>query len=161
MPEQIFRAILFFMLDFILNNLPWLWLGVLVICIIIEAFTLSLTTIWSAIAAIPMIFISKTGMPFKWQLLIFALITLGLIIFTRPFAIKKLKIGRSKTNVNSLIGQEILVTKTVSQFQKGEAKTNNGVIWSVKSENDEEIAKGTVCIISEVEGNTLIIKQKI
>lgn len=149
------------MLDFILNNLPWLWLGVLVICIIIEAFTLSLTTIWSAIAAIPMIFISKTGMPFKWQLLIFALISLGLIIFTRPFAIKKLKIGRSKTNVNSLIGQEILVTKTVSQFQKGEAKTNNGVIWSVKSENDEEIAKGTVCIISEVEGNTLIIKQKI
>ena len=30
------------------NNLPWLWVAVTVICIVIETLTLSLTTIWFA-----------------------------------------------------------------------------------------------------------------
>lgn len=148
------------MLEFLSNLGSWFWFAILVVCIIIEAFTLSLTTIWSAIAAIPLIFIAKTNLDFKWQLLIFALLTVALIVFTRPFAIKKLKIGKSKTNINTMIGQEVLVTKGISKFQKGEVKASNAVIWSAKSENDEDIPKNTVCIVSAVEGNTLIIKQK-
>lgn len=148
------------MLEFLSNLGPWFWFAILIVCIIIEAFTLSLTTIWSAIAAIPLIFIAKTNLDFKWQLLIFALLTVALIVFTRPFAIKKLKIGRNRTNINTMVGQEVLVTKGISRFQKGEVKAENAVIWSAKSENEEDIPKNTVCIVKAVEGNTLIIKQK-
>ena len=148
------------MCDFFINYSSWIWLGVLVLCCIIEAFTLSLTTIWGAIAALPLIFIAKTSLPFKWQLLIFAILTVILIVFTRPFAIKKLKIGRTKTNINTLEGEEVLVTKTVSEFQKGEAKGKNGIVWSVISENNEEIKEGTPATVVSVQGNTLIIKAK-
>lgn len=148
------------MLEFLSNLGPWFWFAILIVCIIIEAFTLSLTTIWSAIAAIPLIFIAKTNLAFKWQLLIFALLTVALIVFTRPFAIKKLKIGRNRTNINTMVGQEVLVTKGISRFQKGEVKAKNAVIWSAKSENEEDIPKNTVCIVKAVEGNTLIIIKK-
>lgn len=146
------------MIEFILKNLSWFWLFLLIACVVIESFTMMLTTIWGAIAALPMIFIAKTSLPFKWQLLIFIVITVLLIIFTRPFAVKKMKIGKNKTNINALVNQDILITKEVSEFTKGEGKTQNGVTWTVKSENNTAIPAGTKCKISSVEGNTLIVK---
>ena len=148
------------MTELFLSNLPWFWVGILIICLVVEAFTMVLTTIWPAIASLPLIFIAKTGLPFKWQLLIFVLLTLVLVIFTRPFAVKKLKIGKDKTNVNDMEGQEVLVTKAILQFQKGEAKSKNGVLWTVTSSDGTEIPENTICIITKVQGNTLEIKQK-
>lgn len=148
------------MAEFLLSNLPWFWLGVLIVCLIVEAVTMAFTTVWGAIAALPLIFVAKTGMAFKWQLLIFAVITVALIIFTRPFAVKKLKLGKNKTNVNTMVREEVQVTKTITQFQKGEAKAKNGVIWTATSEDGADISKGSICEISAVEGNTLIIKKK-
>ncbi|MBR6582622.1 MAG: NfeD family protein [Treponema sp.] len=146
------------MMEFITSNLPWFWLIVLIACCTIEAFTMGLTTIWAGIAALPMIFIALTGLPFRWQLLIFVILTVLLIIFTRPFAVKKLKNGKEKTNVNTLCGEEVLITKKVTKFEKGEAKAKNGVVWTTKSSNDEEIAEGTICKIVEVQGNTIIVE---
>lgn len=148
------------MSNFLLTYGSWIWLGVLILCFIIEAFTLSLTTIWGALASIPLVFIARTSLPFRWQLLIFAVITVLLIIFTRPFAIKKLKNGNEKTNVNSLEGEEVLVTKTITKFEKGLAKGKNGIIWSATSENNEVIPENTMALISSIEGNTLILKTK-
>lgn len=145
------------MIKFILENTSWFWLTILIICVIIEAFSFMLTTIWAAIAALPMIFIAKTNLPFKWQLLLFVILTVLLLIFTRPFAIKKLKIGKNKTNIDALINQDVLVTKEVTEFEKGEGKTQNGVIWTVKSKDNASIKEGTKCKIVAVEGNTLII----
>lgn len=146
------------MIENITVFMPWIWLGLMVICIFIEAFTMNLTTIWGAVSCLPLIFISKTNLSIKWQLLIFALLTVILVIFTRPFVVKKLKIGKDKTNVNSMIGEEVLITKSVSKFQKGEAKAKNGVIWTVSSKTDEEIPVDATVKVIEVNGNTLIVE---
>lgn len=146
------------MTEFLITNLPWFWLGILIICILIEAFTLALTTVWGAIAALPMIFIAKTGLPFKWQLLIFAVLTVALIIFTRPFVVKKLNLGKAKTNVNTMIGEDVQIIKAITKFQKGEAKAKNGVVWTATSEDGADISKNSICKITAVEGNTLIVK---
>ena len=140
------------------NIMPWIWLGILILSCIVEAITFSLTSIWAAIAALPLIFISKTPLDIKWQLLIFVVLTTVLVIFTRPFAVKKLKIGKSKTNVDSIIGQEVLVTKSIKKFDKGLVKAKNGVIWTAKSKDDSEIEKGSNAKVISVEGNTLTIE---
>lgn len=145
------------MFEFTAQVYPWIWLGVLIICCIIEALTMGLTTIWAAIAALPMIFIARTGLPFRWQLLIFVIITLVLIVFTRPFVVKKLKLGKSKTNVNTMVGEEVLITKAITKFEKGEAKAKNGVIWSVKTSDGSEIKKNETAKVISVEGNTLCV----
>lgn len=141
------------------NLLPWLWLGVLVICCVIEALTMGLTTIWGAIAAFPLIFIARTGLPLKWQLLIFAVLVLVLVLFTRPFVVKKLKIGKNKTNVNTMVGEEVLITKTITKFEKGEAKAKNGVIWSVTTADGNEVKEGSVAKVISVDGNTLTVAE--
>ena len=146
--------------DFILAHLQWFWLAVMVLCIVIEAVTFSLTTVWAAVSALFMIFFCKTEVPLRWQFLIFFLITIVLMVFTRPFAVKKLKLGRVTTNVNTLDGQEVLVVKKIAKFEKGEVKASNGVVWNAMAESEGEIAKGEVCIVVRVEGNTLVVKEK-
>ncbi len=143
---------------FLQNALPWFWLAIMVILIVIEALTFSLTTIWGAIACIPLIFIARAQLEFKWQILIFAFLSLILLVFTRPFAVKKLKI--SKTNVNGLIGQDVIVTKKIGTLEKGEVKSSAGVIWSAKSRDGSEIKSGTVCSIVALSGNTLEVEAK-
>ncbi len=148
---------------FFMNNLMWFWLAVMVVCIVVEAATFALTTVWGAISALVMIFVSKTNMSLKWQLVLFLVMTIVLVLTTRPFAVKKLKLGKDKMNVNSMEGQEVLVIKKISKFEKGEVKAKNGVIWSAKNadeQDDSEISEGSVCVISNVDGNTLSVKRK-
>ena len=85
------------MYEFIMNNLMWFWLAVMIVCVVIEALTFSLTTVWGGISALLMIFLSKTKMPFLWQMVIFLVVTIALVLVTRPLAVKKLKIGRACT----------------------------------------------------------------
>ncbi len=148
------------MMNFILSNLMWAWLAAFVFFLIIEAVTQALTTIWASIAALLMIFLSKTNMPVKWQVLLFLIITILLMVFTRPFAIKKLKLGKYKMNVNAMEGQEILITKKISKFEKGEGKAKNGVIWTVTSADGSEIAENSICTVEKVNGNTLEVSLK-
>ena len=128
------------MVDFIPNVMPWIWTGILVICIVIECFTFSLTTIWAALASVPLIFISRTSLSLQVQILIFAVITLLLIIGTRPLALKLLRKEKNE-NINNLEGQKVIVTKKITATEKGEAKASNGVIWTAKSNNSSEIEK--------------------
>ena len=145
------------MVDFIPNVMPWIWTGILVICIVIECFTFSLTTIWAALASVPLIFISRTSLSLQVQILIFAVITLLLIIGTRPLALKLLHKEKNE-NINNLEGQKVIVTKKITATEKGEAKASNGVIWTAKSNDSSEIEKDSVCRILKIEGNTLIVE---
>ncbi|MBD5433526.1 MAG: NfeD family protein [Treponema sp.] len=140
--------------------IAWFWIILLVVFLVIEACTMALTTIWAAAACVPMIFISFTPLAFRWQLLIFMVLTIALLFFTRPLAVKTLKSKRLRTNVESLAGQEVLLVRDIKPFEKGEAKAKNGVIWTAAAEGDAEIPAGTVCVVSCVEGNTLKVIPK-
>ena len=141
--------------------MSWIWLALLAVMVVIEALTMGLTTIWGAISALVMVFVSRTGMEIGWQILLFLAITLVLLLTTRPFALRKLNMGRVKTNVNSMIGEEVELTEPISKFRKGVAKSRNGVLWTAMSEDPgEEIPAGRVCVVSKVEGNTLTVRQK-
>ncbi len=148
------------MFDFILSHFYWFWIGVLLLSLLIEAATFALTTVWAAVSALLMVFLSFTKVSINLQMILFLVLTICLIVFTRPFAIKKLKVGKTSTNVDSMVGQEVLIEKKVSPFSKGAGKTKNGVIWTCVSESGEEIECGEVCVISGVDGNTLKVKRK-
>lgn len=142
--------------------MPWIWIGLLVVMILIEACTMGLTTIWAAAVCIPMVFVTKTGLALQWQFLIFIFVTAVLVFFTRPFVVKYLKTGdESRGNINSLDGQSVLCIKKISEFKFGEVKTRNGVVWTAKLEDGQkEISENETCIVSRVEGNTLVVKIK-
>lgn len=139
------------------NNMPWIWLALTVAFIVIESLTFSLTTIWFAIGAFVMIFLSFAPIPGKWQLLIFTLLSCLLLVFTRPIALKKLKKKQVATNSDSLIGKRAELLEPVTELDKGSLKAN-GIIWSAKSEDGTAIPAGTECVIKSIEGNTLLVQ---
>lgn len=137
--------------------LPWFWFGLVIIFTLIEVFTFGLATIWFAIGALLMMFLSFFPVPFVWQVLLFLLISSLLLIFTRPIAVKKLKVGREKTNTDALIGLKALVVKDILEFDKGLVKVN-GVEWSAKSIDNKPLLKDSTCVIEQIEGVTLWVR---
>jgi membrane protein implicated in regulation of membrane protease activity len=138
-------------------SIRWIWVALVIIFSLIEIFTLGLVTVWFAFAALVMVFLSFLKIPLAIQILIFLIISAGLLVFTRPLAVKKFKIGRVKTNVDSLVGKHALVTKKIGEFERGEAKVN-GQVWTARSENNTEIAEGAKCEILRIEGVQLIVR---
>ena len=64
------------------------WLAVMIILIIIEIVTVGLTTIWFAIGALVAIIVSMLGGELIPQLTAFLFVSLGMLVFTRPFAVR-------------------------------------------------------------------------
>ena len=137
---------------------PWFWFGIAVICAVIEGMTLGLTTVWFSLSAILMIFISMLHPPFYVQCVLFALVALLLLFFTRPIALKLLHAKREKTNADSLIGKKALVLQTITEWEKGQVKIN-GIVWTAASVDGAAIPAGDECIIEKIEGVTLIVKE--
>jgi len=138
-------------------SMRWIWVALVIVFAVIEVLTLGLYTVWFALAALIMVFLSLLNIPLPFQLLIFLVISSVLLFFTRPLAIKKLKIGREKTNVDSLIGMHALVTRTISEFEKGEVKLN-GQFWSARAEDNSVVPEGTKCEVVRIEGVRAIVR---
>ena len=83
---------------------PLMWLIVLAVFLVIEAITVGLTTIWFAGGALVAAIASGAGILVQW--ILFLVISLVLLIFTRPLAVRYMNKGVPKTNVNSLIGEK-------------------------------------------------------
>jgi len=145
------------LLSFGFVSVQWIWVALVIVFALIEVFTLGLTTVWFAIAALLMVFLSLIKIPLSVQILIFLVVSALLLIFTRPLAIKKFKMGKEKTNVDSLLGKHVLVTKKIGEFEKGEVKLN-GLIWAARSDSNTEIVEGTKCEVLRIEGVQLIVR---
>ena len=139
------------------------WLIAFVILVGIEAATMALTTIWFAGGALGAFFAALAGAEIEVQLAVFVVVSFLLLLFTRPFADRLLKSGRpeTKTNVDSLIGQRAVVTKTIDNLKaEGEAEVN-GQTWSARAaEEDHRIEAGPVVEICRISGVKLIVKEK-
>jgi len=139
------------------NNLPWVWVAVTIICVVIESLTLALTTIWFGISAFVLVFLAFTPLPFVAQVFIFVALALVLLIFTRPFVKKKLSQKQIATNYERVIGQIAVVTKKITALDKGAIKIN-GMEWTAAVKEDIVLEKGSKCIIEEIAGVTAYVK---
>jgi membrane protein implicated in regulation of membrane protease activity len=145
---------------------PWFWLCLAVLFTLIEVLcAFNLVTIWFAISAVLMVFVSgltellSAGIRFRLHIGIFLIFAIVLLLFTRPVAVKKLRIGREKTNVNALAGKAAVVIKEIKKYEKGEIKVN-GQVWTAISENNEEIEAGAECTILRIEGVKAVVTKK-
>lgn len=93
------------------------------------------------------------------QIFVFLIASAVLVYFTRPIAKKYLKIGATKTNVDSIVGMIGIVTKKIEGFNTGQVKVA-GQIWTAKSQDNKEIHEGSQVEVIKVEGVKLIVKIK-
>lgn len=137
---------------------PLLWLIVIVATLVIEAMTAGLTTIWFSAGALAALTASYLGISFPLQIIIFIVISITALIFTRPLVKNKIHKNKVKTNADMVIGKQAIVVETICPIEgKGQVKVD-GKIWSAKSENSENIPKDELVTIEKIEGVHLIVK---
>lgn len=137
------------------------WLAVMVIMIVIEIITLGLTTIWLAGGALVAFILAMLNVPFIAQVIVFLIVSLVLIIFTRPVAVKYFNKDRVKTNVESMIGRQAIVVSEVDNLQSIGRVTVGGQEWSARTEKEGVILPvGTVVIVKAVSGVKLIVEER-
>ena len=137
-----------------------IWLILLAVLLAIEIITLGLTTIWFAGGALVAFLVSIVGGPLWLQILLFIAVSVVLLIFTRPLAVKYMNRNVNKTNVDSLPGEKAVVTKTIDNLRGTGQAVVNGLEWSAKSRDETIIDEGAIVRIVAVEGVKLVVEEE-
>ena len=137
-----------------------IWLGLFIILIIIEIFTVGLTTIWFAGGPLAALLANVLGADIPIQIAVFLIVSCVLLIFTRPWAMKYLNKKRVKTNYESEIGKVIKLTQRVDNMNETGKSVVNGQEWTVRSKDDGEILEaGTLAKVVAISGVKLIVEK--
>lgn len=135
------------------------WLGLLILAIVVEVLTMGLTTIWFAGGALVAILVALVNGPIWLQVILFVLVSLLLLFFTRPVAVKYFNRDRVKTNVESMVGRQAVVTSEIDNIQGIGQVTLSGQEWSARSVEEKlRIPVGSVVDVVSVSGVKLMVK---
>lgn len=142
-------------------NLTTIWLIVFVACIVIEIITMGLTTIWFAGGALIAAVGAAFGAPIWLQIVLFVLVSLVLLYFTRPIAVKYFNKDRVKTNAESLVGKQAIVISEIDNLQGIGQVTVSGQEWTARTVDEGvTLPVGSVVIIRGINGVKLMVEEK-
>ena len=135
------------------------WLLLAALFIVIEIISLGLTTIWFAGGAFVAALAGLAGVSLSIQVALFLIVSIILLVLTRPVAVKYLDSKTQKTNSEALIGQKAVVLQTIDNLKtEGQVKVN-GMEWTARAKTDEMvIPEGEVVTILEIQGVKLIVE---
>lgn len=137
------------------------WLVLLIVFLGIEVATLGLATIWFAAGALTAIIAAVLNAPVAIQIALFFLVSLLLLFFTRPVAVKYFNKDRIRTNAESLVGRQAIVIEDIDNLESAGRVTVNGQEWSARSADDRvKIPQGIVVTILAINGVKLIVREE-
>jgi len=142
-------------------NMTFFWLILFIIFVVTELATLGLSTIWFAGGALVATIAAAFNVPVVLQIILFLAVSILLLYFTRPVAVKYFNKDRAKTNIESYIGREVVVISEIDNIQGIGQVTLNGQEWSARTCNNHiTLPIGAVGVIKSVDGVKLIIEEK-
>ena len=131
----------------------YIWLGVFALCLIVEAACpVHLVSIWFAVGSLVALAVSLLSGPVWLQILLFLVVSGGLLAALWPFVKKVLNPHLSKTNVDSIIGSRGYVTSAIDNLHaQGQVKLG-GMEWTARSADGSPIPEGTLIRVDRIEG---------
>ncbi len=140
--------------------LGWIWLAIIFIAVIIEAFThkkIAVVLIPGSIVGIVMDFFD---VDILIQILtVFLLVAIGTFLYFKPFR-KNIGCSAVGGGIESIVGEKCVVVERIDNFAGcGEVRVN-GQIWSARGVgDDDEFDVGEILNIVAIEGVKLICKK--
>lgn len=138
------------------DYLPWVWLVVFILSLLVEFATVSLVSIWLAIGALAALLANLAGVGVTGQIILMVLVSL--FTFIASFKFKPLRNLLSPaahaTNIEALIGHEATVLEEVgrdTQIFSGKIKLK-GQVWSAVSCDEAVHPAGSVVTVKEIKG---------
>ncbi len=137
----------------------WIWIGLIVIFVIVEAATVQLVTVWFAVGGIAGLIAYAFGLEIWMQILIFAVVSAVALAVTRPFVKRFTKGRKQPTNADRYIGQEATVTEPISNELSTGAVRIGGLEWTARTVDNSEVDKGERVVVEAIEGAKLLVKR--
>ena len=129
-----------------------LWLVAMVVFLVLEAVTASVTTIWFAAGAFAALIASLASGEIWLQFVLFFVVSAVMLISLRPVIRKYITPKITPTNVDALIGSAGYVTADIDNLSsQGQVKLG-GMPWSARSTSGDPIAEGSLVRVDKVEG---------
>ena len=136
---------------------PVYWLIVVAVLLVLEILTLGLTTIWFAGGALVAFFAGICQAPLWIQIVLFLVVSIILLVFTRPIVEKHLNSNREKTNIDGLIGKHGKVIEEIDNFSQTGKVMLNGMEWTARNISSEgKIPVETKVEVVEIKGAHLV-----
>ena len=141
------------------NYMIWIWLGIFVVTVIVEAVTQDLVSIWFSLGSMAALCVSF-GVPFWVEIIVFFVVSTITLIFTRPLVKKLMDRQIRKTNTDDFIGKRVKVVKEIDKFDGGEVKINGIIYTAILLEDENEtIPEDAVVEIITLKGNKVVVKK--
>ena len=122
---------------------PIYWIIICIVLLIIEIATLGLTTIWFAAGALAAFLAGILGFGLPVQIGLFLVVSIVLLVLTRPVALKYFNSRRQKTNVESMIGRQGVVLERIDTIKGQGLVEVDGESWSART--DDPRGDGRLC----------------
>ena len=144
-----------------MEYMVWVWLAVFIITLVAEAFTFDLVSIWFSFAAIVALIVAvTTDLAYYYQIVIFICVSVVLLLLTRPLMKKLLKNQERKTNADSFIGKQVIVSSPISKYEAGTIKMNDVIYTAILPlDTDATINEGEVVEIIALNGNKVVVRK--
>lgn len=145
----------------VINMQAVVWLALLVVLLAVEAVTLGLATIWFAGGALAGFILAIAGAGILLQIAVFCIVSVVLLLITRPAAVRWLNKDRIKTNAQSLVGDTAIVTEPIDNVENSGQVQVRGQYWTARAAEDcGTIQAGKRVIIKKISGVKLIVKEE-
>lgn len=138
---------------FSMNWAAIIWLAIMAVLLIVEAACpIHLVSIWFAAGALVAMIISMLGGELWLQIIAFCIVSGALLAGLWPFIRKFLNPHLTKTNVDSVVGSEGIVTADIDNLNAvGQVKLG-GMEWTARSTSGANIPTGTRIRVDRIEG---------
>lgn len=133
------------------------WIILALAFLVIEFGTVALVSIWFIGGSLAAMVVALTGGPLWLQVLLFALVSLILLLLLRPFLRKFIDPNKVRTNVDAVIGREALVTEDIDNLLGTGTIKLGGTVWTARSVDNSRIQAGTVVTVQSVQGVKAIV----
>ena len=129
-----------------------LWLSLLVLFLITEAATVTVTSLWFAAGSLAALIVCLLGGGFWFQVAVCLVVSAITLTALRPLVRKYLTPKVTATNIDSVIGSTGLVTVAINNVEAvGQVKLG-AMYWTARSTSGEPITEGTLVRVDRIEG---------
>ena len=147
----------------LLGNIDWLvllWLVVVVVFLVAELSTVTLTSIWFAAGGLIALFVAMAGGGFAFQMIAFLIGSFAMFFATKPWADKVINAKKISTNADRALGEEVRVIERINNLDQTGMVMVHGQEWTARTEDDNiSIEQGELVRILRISGVKVIVER--
>ena len=143
-----------------MSPMVFVWLVAVIIFLVVEISTVTLTSIWFAAGALAAMLVAMFNGNMLVQIVAFIIVAVGLLYATKPWSKKFIDTKKVSTNADRAIGAHVRVIERISNLDQTGRVMYNGLDWTARTEDDNIIVEqGELVRVLRIAGVKLIVER--